>query len=170
MMDLKHLRDGIPLDNLGVRIPWLITEPVLFQFVPETAFTRSAARWPLLTCTVLGIELEWGFNFVTHAHDRFIGLRYDSWETQQSEQTFATASTQLQAVLGSANQVVARKHRLRWQDDWVCITNDIGTHIWPDGRECQQHTLFVYALSSDPATLALQRGRPVQPSCCDRQC
>jgi hypothetical protein len=168
-MDLKSLRAGIPLDNFGVRIPWLITETELFQFVPETEFTRSAARWPLLRCTVLGIELEWGFNFVTHAHDRFIGLRYDSWETQQSEQTFAAASTQLQAVLESANQVVSRKDRLRWQDDWVCITNEIWTRVLPDGRECRRHTTFVYALSSDPATLALQRGRTVQPTCCDGQ-
>jgi hypothetical protein len=168
-MDLKSLRDGIPLESLGVRIPWLITEPELFQFVPEAMFARSAAHWPLLRCTVLGIELEWGFNFVTHEHDRFIGLRYDSWETQQSEQTFAAASARLQAVLGSENQVVALEDLLRWQDDWVCITNAIRTDVRPDGRECRWHSLFVYALSSDRATLALQRGRAVRPSC-DGQC
>jgi hypothetical protein len=57
-MLLNDLHDGIFRSNLGIRIPWLITESELIQIVPETAFTRSVANWPMLRCTVLGIDLE----------------------------------------------------------------------------------------------------------------
>src|SRR5262245_59013721 len=100
-MALIDLHDGIVLENFGVRIPWLIAEPELFRIVPEAAFIRSVADWPMLRCTVLGIDLVWGFNFVTHADHRFIGLRYDSWDAETNGNTFAVASKHLLAELGT---------------------------------------------------------------------
>jgi hypothetical protein len=159
-MPLKCLRDGIVLENLGVRVPWLIAEPELFQLVPETQFTRSVANWPMLSCTVLRINLVWGFNFVTHSDDRFIGVRYDSFGAVTANETFAAASTCLLAELGTPNCVNQPDNNLRWQDDWACVANSIRPHEEPDGREVLWHSLFVYALSADPKTLASQRGRP----------
>jgi hypothetical protein len=157
-MPLKRLRDGIVLENLGVTIPWLITEPELFQLVPESEFTRSVANWPMLSCTVLRISLVWGFNFVTHSDDRFTGVRYDSFDTVTSNETFATASTCLLAELGTPN-CVNQPDNLRWQDDWACVANSLRPYTEPDGREVMRHSLFIYALSADPTTLASQRGR-----------
>jgi hypothetical protein len=158
-MSLKHLRDGIILENLGVTLPWLITEPEMFQLVPEAAFTRSVANWPMLRCTVLRIDLEWGFNFVTHSNERFIGVRYDRSGAETTGETFAAASTHLLAQLGTPNCVNLPGRSLRWQDDWVCVTNSIRAHSEPGGSEALWHSLFIYALSPNPDTLAYQRGR-----------
>jgi hypothetical protein len=157
-MPLKRLRDGIVLENLGVKIPWLIAEPELLQLVPETEFTRSVANWPMLSCTVLRINLVRGFNFVTHSNDRFIGVRYDGFDTVTSNETFASASTCLLAELGTPN-CVNQPDNLRWQDDRVCVANTLRPHSEPDGPEVLWHSLFVYALAADPITLASQRDR-----------
>src|SRR5262245_52107613 len=115
-MPLKRLHDGIVLENLGVTIPWLSAEPELFQLVPQTEFTRSTANWPMLSCTVLGISLVWGFNFVTDSDDRFIGVRYDSLDTMTSNEEFAAVSNCLWTELGTPN-CVNQSNNLRWQDD-----------------------------------------------------
>lgn len=157
-MALERLRDGIVLENLGITVPWLITEPELFQLVPEAKFTRSPANWPMLSCKVLGISLVWGFNFVTHSDNLFIGVRYDSFGATTSNESFASASTCLLAELGTPN-CVNQPDNLRWQDDWACVANSLRPHEESDGRAVLWHSLFVYALSADPKTLASQRGR-----------
>lgn len=164
-MGLLHLHSGIFLESVGVRIPWLISEPDLFQIVPENAFTRSG-NWPMLRCTVLGMDLVWGFNFVTHDKDLFIGLRFDSydrWDGKTSKETFAEASTRLLVEFGPPNRVNEPDSRLRWQDDWACVTNSIATYAEPDGREVLWHSLYLYALSANPKIYAYQRGR-AEPS------
>lgn len=158
-MLLKHLPDRILLSNLGVTIPWLITEPELFQIVPETAFARSIANWPMLRCTVLGIDLEWGFNFVTHSNDRFIGVRYDNGDAETSNKAFAAASTQLSAELGRPNLFDLADRSQGWQDDWVCVSNKISTPEEPDGRDVLRRALVIYAHSANPDIFAFQRGR-----------
>ena len=147
-MPLKRLHDGIVLENLGVTIPWLIAEPELFQLVAQTEFTRSTASWPMLSCTVLGINLVWGFNFITDSDDRFIGVRYDSFDTVTSNETFAATSTRLLTELGTPN-CVNQPDNLRWQDDWACVANSLRPHTEPDGREILWHSLFVLALSDN---------------------
>lgn len=156
---LNHLHDGLLLENLGVTIPWLISRPDLFQVVPETAFTHSTACWPMMRCTVLGIDLVWGFNFVTHASERFIGLRYDG-DTETSQKTFEVASAHLLTHLGTPNRVNSKDSCLRWRDDWVCVMNSIGTRREPNGRKGLRHELFIYALSKNPTTLAYHRDPP----------
>ena len=158
-MLLKRLHDGIILENLGVKVPWLITEPELFQLVPETEFRRSVANWTMLSCTVLRTSLVWGFNFVTHSNSWFIGVRYDSFGAGTTNETFASASTHLLAELGTPNCVNQPGQSLRWQDDLICVANSLVPHREPDGDEVLWHSLFVYTLAADPSTLASQRGR-----------
>src|SRR5260370_36808340 len=62
VMVLKRFHDGVTIPEFGIRIPWLITEPELFQLVPRSAFTFSPADWPMLQCSILGIHEVWGFN------------------------------------------------------------------------------------------------------------
>ena len=145
-MPLNRLHDGIILDDFGVTIPWLITEPDLYRIVPETVFTRSVAGWPMLPCTVLGIDLIWGFNFVTDPETRFIGLRYDNRDSETSKNTFSRSSARLLTALGTPNRVHMPNSHLRWEDDAVCVDSSIRTTVESDGREVPRHSLFIYAI------------------------
>lgn len=142
-MALERLHSGLEIPEFSVRIPWLITEAELFEQIPETAFTRSIACWPMLRCTVLGFDTVWGFNFVTHPDDLFIGIRYDSEDIETADDSFAAARAGMLAGLGEPNRFNNPDHQ-RWEDEWCCVNNAVYGGVTPEGQEFRQHRAFFY--------------------------
>lgn len=129
-MRLSDLHAGIYVPEFGTRVPWLITENELFEYIPKDNFTFSLAGWPMLQCSILGVRALFGWNFVTHPDERLIELQFENSDQETIKQTVLAVSDALREHLGEPN-VVSLPENQRWQDEHILVINRIGTGYRP---------------------------------------
>lgn len=141
---LSQFHDGIRVDDFDVHVPWLVSEAELFDLIPEKAFSRSIAGWPMLQFTLLGVKALFGFNFVTHHDSKFVEVQFHSDDTDSIEETLRDSSRHLLEQLGASGQT-QNPELLLWSDDHVKIEDS----LWPvwdsEGNKRERHKLSIFA-------------------------
>src|SRR5262245_16330026 len=143
---LVSLHTGILVREYGVHVPWLITEPELYQLIPQSAFAISDGGWPMLQMTLLGVTGEFGFNFGTHPEGKLLELCLSNHDESSLRQTFRDTSAILRNSLGTPNVVDFPDEHLRWHNGWLSVDNAIETgHLCRTGQDVTYHSLSVFA-------------------------
>ncbi len=145
---MASLHDGIPVPEFDVRIPWLISERELFEFIPRAAFNVTYPGWPQLRFTLLGVNGEFAFNFVTHYRRKLLEVRMRNDDEATFHDTFCESAECLRRRLGDPNSIdMPNSYHLRWDDGRVSVDNHVDTPDHPvlPGLGLISHTLSVFA-------------------------
>ena len=144
------------MPEYGVVVPWGVTESELFTLIPAAKFKRSLGGWPVLHFTLLGVEGDFGFNFVTHPKGKLIKVKLANDETQLRADDrvwrsleFTRLRRLLQRKLGRPTFDKTRRTSqpyLFWDsgDMWVDLRVEHGYYCLLDG-EFTDLSLSVYA-------------------------
>ncbi len=116
-MFLEQLHHGILVPEYSLSVPWLVSPRSLYRYIPRKHFRFSPAGWPLLRFTCLGINAEFGFNFVSHPEGRLVSLQMIVDDSPIS--TRDGVPTQLLDALGRPNR--NETNYFRWFDDQIVV-------------------------------------------------
>ncbi len=148
MADIKalvELREGIPIPEYDVVIPWLIDKGHFLKLIPKEAKLRFYKGWPLLSFTLLGIHATFRFDFVTHYKQKLISVNFSNNDQSSMRLLFKTASNALIERLGPPN-IVGSAWIMRWDDDFLRVDNRISVgRKMPENRRVISHDLSILA-------------------------
>jgi hypothetical protein len=146
---LTQLHDGIEVPEHATRVPWLITEPRLGEYLPTGALAASRGGWPQLQFTLLGVNATFGFDFVTHPEARLLAVAFDSPACEDIGKVFGANSAALRDRLGDPNAVdLPGHHHLMWRDERVWVDYSAGVPECPSAE--RRHRLSVYYHAGRP--------------------
>lgn len=150
-MALNQLHTGIDIPEYATRVPWLITESQLGDYLPVGQLAASPAGWPMLRFTLLGVTDTFGFNFVSHPERRLIGVAFQHPAGDDIAAVFSSNAAVLRDRLGDPNHHDRPDfHYLMWRDRRVWVEYQAGV---PElaGAE-REHRLSVYYHAGTPQT------------------
>lgn len=122
---LEDFHAGIYIQEFKVLIPWLVTEAELYKFIPLENFCFSRGGWPMLRCTLLGLNLDFGFNFVTDPAERLISVQWSDHEAVDMKSRFCDWSSKLKEVLPKPDHEGVEIGDQIWNDNVVSISHSI---------------------------------------------
>jgi hypothetical protein len=139
---LTQLHDGIDVPEYATRVPWLITEPQLAEYLPAGQFVASRAGWPQLPLTLLSVTAIFAFDFTTHPESRLLAVGFDHPADRDIDAVFRTNSAAIRAHLGDPNAIDHPDyHHLMWRDDRVWVDYSAGVPERPNAG--RKHRLSV---------------------------
>jgi hypothetical protein len=145
---LADFHAGVYIPEFKVLIPWLVTEAEIYQLIPCENFYFSRGGWPMLRCTLLGLTLDFGFNFVTHPAERFICIQYSDCEAIDMRSRFFDWASKLKQVLPEPDHEGIEVEDQIWHDSVVSISHSIHetykeNHLGVLERDVDRHGLDI---------------------------
>ena len=131
---IAFLLRGIPIPQLGSTIPWCVTMSEFAILTERQELKYSIARWPLLDFELLGLTVNWGFNFVSDRDKRLTSISYHTLGEKEAHSCYIKTRNHLRGLLGEEN-CGNNSERQYWHHIGVYVTNEISTGYYPLLRE-----------------------------------
>jgi hypothetical protein len=145
---LEDFHVGVYIPEFKVLIPWLIAEAELYRLIPYENFYFSRGAWPMLRCTLIGLNLDFGFNFVTDPGERLLRVQYSDFEEGNMRSRFCDWASKLKNVLPKPDHEGVESEEQIWHDNVIAISHSIHktykeSHLGVLERDVDMHCLEI---------------------------
>ncbi len=118
-MSLDLLHSGISVPEYSVTVPWLISQPELFRYIPESQFRDVFDLSATLSFTCLGVFAEFAFRFHPALDSRLFHIEMCNIDAPSHSFSLEYLTSRVTECLGPPND--RSRTGARWYDDSLFI-------------------------------------------------